>query len=431
VDVAAPSARYVAVFRRFPTAADRVLQVVVSGAGVLLGHLRRLRRVTAHAATGSVVAPAAVRRLRRLSVLAVGGGVVSIAFSATKRFVVSAAGTAGVAPILRAIRRFTAEAAGTSYCGTGLQRIRLTGTEAAGTAAVAAASLKRTRLVARSGISIVAHSTLSAAMPGIYDPDAVDFFTRVATNSGTLSSTTADAVNAFVIAAKANGYWSKLSRINLICGDWPAALVPLKIGGGYEAESPIGYSATNYTEATGIVGKGINQNDTVGIDTGYSPVGDDATDWGFFTYVSGTTTTNTYYIGNSRNATPSAFSGIATITNQLWSYIAAASGQGAPAPNPSSGHLGFVGGVANGSRTVQSYRNGSPVGTTATPTYVFLDLPLYVMTRNSPDDGIKFPMGSGQTLRAYAITRGLTSTQVADFSDDLNTFQAALGRNVY
>jgi hypothetical protein len=76
-----------------------------------------------------------------------------------------------VAPILRAIRRFTAEAAGTSYCGTGLQRIRLTGTEAAGTAAVAAASLKRTRLVARSGISIVAHSTLSAAMPGgAYDP---------------------------------------------------------------------------------------------------------------------------------------------------------------------------------------------------------------------------------------------------------------------
>lgn len=266
---------------------------------------------------------------------------------------------------------------------------------------------------------------------GAGDADALDYFSRVASNSGTLSSGTQAAVAAFVAAAKGHGYWSLLTRLNLICGDWPAALVPLKVGGGYDVESPIGYSSSDYAEATGITGKGINQNDTVGIDTGYSPVGDDPSDWGLFAYIRGTVSTNTYYVGNARKATPPAFTGIATITGQLWAYVAAQSGEGAPAPNPSSGHLGFVGGVSRGSRVVQGYRNGSPVGSTATPSYAFLDLPLYVMTRNSPDDGLKFPMGNTQALRAYAITRGLTAAQVADFSSDLNTFQSALGRSVY
>jgi hypothetical protein len=40
-------------------------------------------------------------------------------------------------------------------------------------------------------------------------------------------------------------------------------------------------------------------------------------------------------------------------------------------------------------------------------------------------------MRSNQSLRGYAITKGLTATQVADFSADLNAFQTALGRNVY
>jgi hypothetical protein len=266
---------------------------------------------------------------------------------------------------------------------------------------------------------------------GAGDADALDYFSRVSANSGTLSSGTQAAVLAFVAAAKSHGYWASLARINLVCGDWPAALVPLKVGGGYEAESPILYSSADYAEATGVTGKGTGQTDTNALDTGYSPVGDDPTDWGFFTYISGTTTQNTYYIGNARKATPPTFTGIATITNQLWSYMAAVSGEGASAPNPSSGSLGFVGGVANGSRTVQNYRNGAPVGTTATPTYGFLALPIYVMARNSPDDSLRFPMGSGQALRAYAITKGLTSQQVADFSADLNAFQTALGRNVY
>lgn len=97
--------------------------------------------------------------------------------------------------------------------------------------------------------------------PASYDADAQDFFTRVTANSGTLSDATKTAVNTFVLAAKANGYWTKLTRINLFCGDQlAAALVPLKVGGGGATDTNNNFVAGDYSLATGLTGNGTTKS---------------------------------------------------------------------------------------------------------------------------------------------------------------------------
>lgn len=46
------------------------------------------------------------------------------------------------------------------------------------------------------------------------DGDAQDYFSRVATAGGTVSTPASNAYNAFVVSAKANGYWSKLLEVH-------------------------------------------------------------------------------------------------------------------------------------------------------------------------------------------------------------------------
>src|SRR5262245_39554006 len=93
--------------------------------------------------------------------------------------------------------------------------------------------------------------------PFVSDPDAPAGINQAYVNGGTISTATANAANAFVISAKAKGYWTKLARINLFAGDQLAsALVPLKPGAGYAVDDSVNFVAGDYSEATGITGNG-------------------------------------------------------------------------------------------------------------------------------------------------------------------------------
>ena len=98
-------------------------------------------------------------------------------------------------------------------------------------------------------MAIIAAAAARRSGAGGTDADAQDYFDRVAANSGTLSGTTQGAVNTFVVSAKSHGYWSKLRRINLLCGDYAAMFTPLAsdvpvllLSGGLDPVTPPAYA---------------------------------------------------------------------------------------------------------------------------------------------------------------------------------------------
>jgi hypothetical protein len=106
---------------------------------------------------------------------------------------------------------------------------------------------------------------------GGYDPDVLDWLMRVDANGGTVSLSTAIAVNTFVVETKAAGVWSQLDRINLFCGDFLAALVPLKVGGGFAVEQNFNFEAADYQES-GVDRGGFKGNySNKYFNTGFNP----------------------------------------------------------------------------------------------------------------------------------------------------------------
>lgn len=97
--------------------------------------------------------------------------------------------------------------------------------------------------------------------------ETVSWRDRVVTNGGTVSSATLLAVDAFVRGCKSDSIWTKLSRVNLFCGDQLAAcLVPLVVGSGNATETGSGFVSGDYAESTGLTTNAVKY-----LDTGFDP----------------------------------------------------------------------------------------------------------------------------------------------------------------
>jgi hypothetical protein len=117
--------------------------------------------------------------------------------------------------------------------------------------------------------------------PPLFDIEVSSWETRVLANGGTISATTKDRVNTFVLAVKAAGLRSRFLRLNLFVGDNLAAgLTPLFLNGDESLSVFLGntYDANNnfiggdYSESGvsgGLQGNGSNKY----ADTGFSPLG--------------------------------------------------------------------------------------------------------------------------------------------------------------
>jgi hypothetical protein len=109
--------------------------------------------------------------------------------------------------------------------------------------------------------------------PQVSNADAQDWVNRVYANGGTVSSTTASAVNTFCNAIEAAGIRDRFYRLNLFCGTGlTACLVPLYRGqslggtqGGLTADSNIGPFVTgDYAESAGLTSDGISKHLRIG-----------------------------------------------------------------------------------------------------------------------------------------------------------------------
>jgi hypothetical protein len=84
------------------------------------------------------------------------------------------------------------------------------------------------------------------------DPDAADYFARIAAAGSTISAGNQAAVNAFVIGCKADGIWSAIKASCILAGadDLTGALVPL-VGA---APTSFNFVAGDYSRTTGLKG---------------------------------------------------------------------------------------------------------------------------------------------------------------------------------
>lgn len=261
---------------------------------------------------------------------------------------------------------------------------------------------------------------------GSVDAAATAWALAVAGNGGTASSNTLGAVSAFAKSAKAAGYWTKLNRVNLFCGDQLAAcMVPLKVGGGSATETNVNFVGGDYTEATGLTGNGSTKS----LDTGLLQNVFTAADRHIAIYER---------VRPSAAAMDQMASEEAANTNK-WgivmgvtggssdNYVASSTASGA---NQGGLTLSGVGGMFVGTGTdIQAsiYKNGGSVvnGAIVAATPSATTMGVFAVKRAAA-----FIRWSDGVLAGYSIGTGLTAGDVANYYTHMQAFQAALGRSV-
>lgn len=253
------------------------------------------------------------------------------------------------------------------------------------------------------------------------DADATAWAAAVTTAGGTYSDATMIALNTFVRAAKAAGYWTKLNRINLFCGNQlTAALVPLKVGGGNATDTNVNFVSGDYTEATGLTGNGTTKY----LQTGLIPNSTLALNDTHLAIYNLGTVAQTCAIGADN-----ALQLLAPFNGSLidsYQYNGTA-GQGLlEVANP-----GAPFGLMVASRTAADshkvYKAGSSLGSSATTGGALPSNGIYVLATNAAGSAT---FVSPAACGGYSIGSGLTAADVTAYNTHMEAFQDALGRGV-
>lgn len=261
--------------------------------------------------------------------------------------------------------------------------------------------------------------------------EAVDWATRVATAGGTVNLRTINAVDRFCRDIEAAGIRGKFYRLNLMCGDFTAALVPLyrntSFAGsvlGNTTDTNNNFVSGDYSE-TGTSTGGLKSNgSSKWLSTGVNPVTISASssDFHLCIYSKGASATGTSraYIGNRLAGGDESFIGLTSSGTTETAGIASTEGQRRAAPAGTKEGLLLI--TTNGSRDMTYYLNGTASATT-TASGSFTNAAVDVFRASTF-------YALAQYIRTYSIGLGLSSTQEASYRAAVERFNDALARKV-
>lgn len=262
--------------------------------------------------------------------------------------------------------------------------------------------------------------------------EAVDWQNRVITAGGTVTVATLNAVSDFCRAIDAANIRGRFYRLNLMCGDFTAALVPLFRGESFSGTQQGNTTDTNnnfvsgdYSETGSSTGGLKGNGSTKYLDTGLNPVTISASssDFHLAVYAKGASATGTTrcYIGNAIGAASNeSFIGITGGGATENAGIACAGVERRTAPSGTKEGLLLV--TTNGSRAQTYYLNGTASATT-TASGTFSNTAFFVFRASTF-------YALAQYMRGYSIGLGLSSTQEASYRAALEAFNDALTRKV-
>lgn len=256
---------------------------------------------------------------------------------------------------------------------------------------------------------------------GSLDADAAAWAAAVVANGGTYSAATLAAMSTFVKSAKASGYWTKLNRINLFCGDQLAAcLVPLKVGGGSATDTNVNFVSGDYSETTGLTGNGSTKYLKTGLVPSASLTLND-THMAIYNRASSSSVSNQWGASGPMifYAPHSAAVLISDQYNSTTGRVGPTSAIGTP--------YGFLVASRNGSGEHVIYRNGVSQASAATSGGALPTVEMYVFAINN----IGSPASQNDGARGgYSIGSGLSAADVTAYTAHMEAFQDALGRGV-
>lgn len=292
----------------------------------------------------------------------------------------------------------------------------------------------RVRAVNASGTSANSNTITTQT----YDAETLDWVSRVVGNGGTVSQTTKDAANAFIISIKGvSGLRAKILRLNLFAGgQFAAAQVPFIKDKGNLLDAP-------KTGPSGIAGSGSDWTYAeTGATGGLKPLTSQAwlstnfiasTDWtsdndaGISVYASDSTTQAGVSLGGLQFTTSNqcymliAFNGLNTAYGNMWTT--------------ETGHAdatrkGFYTLSRTASNLWTLYRNGASIGTEASPGGSRPNNTEIAVFAQGSSTGLNTGNFYTKLLAGYAMHLGFTSGDASSLNSAFQTFNTTLTRNV-
>jgi len=284
--------------------------------------------------------------------------------------------------------------------------------------------------------------------PQVSNADAQDWINRVYANSGTVSASTAAAVNTFCTAIDSAGIRDRFYRLNLFCGGTSGAsdglaacLVPLyrgpSLGGtqyGSTTDANNGpFVVGDYAEtgASGGLVPGAS-NASKYLNTGLTPAAAPVIATGHLSaYLMSGFSASTIYGVVSALGAGFANNYSIELNRGAAGYLYGAWGEGGsftPLATPAQAGVGHTIVSRTGGTSLNAYKNGSLAATSTTAVTPTTHTANWFVGANNLN-GSPANYFSGR-IGAYSIGAGLDDTQAAAFSAAMIAFQTALTRNV-
>ena len=261
----------------------------------------------------------------------------------------------------------------------------------------------------------------------VSNADAEDWVNRVYANGGTVSTSTASAVNTFCDAIDAAGIRDRFYRLSLVCGDnLNAALVPLYLAEsqlasvrGSTTDSNFGYISGDYSPTTGLTRTVGTKYLNTGLAASVMPQADRHMSSFFDSSVA---VGSTSLMGFDNFPSPgNAFWTLFNSGSTQASFRASAASTSA-INTVSSGRNHFL---VSGNGTAESYINGVAAATMSLTEYTSPSLNIYIGATNR---GVAAVDINNHQIMGYSIGLAFTSSQAAAFNTVINELQSALGR---
>jgi hypothetical protein len=281
-----------------------------------------------------------------------------------------------------------------------------------------------------------------ALAPQVSNADAQDWVNRVYANGGTVSSTTASAVNTFCNDIDEAGIRSLFYRANLFCGNADASLIAVRtplyrgqsLGGtqfGNALDTNVNFAITDYAETGAGTGGLKGDGSTKYLDTGFAtnmlPA---VTSRHVSAYeIAKSPNTNDASIGGSIGSSSDGM--ILSTGNPASAYFLYRAGPNTfvQASSSYSGGAHWIG-QNNAIRAGQIYKNGTlDASATAPGDCVNSAATIGVFSWKYTDATTSWIFTSAVRLGGYSIGLSMTDPQAAAYYAAMQTFQTAMSRN--